>query len=81
MAAAGNRERNAGLHLRGWLAMNHRELEWRLQKAAINKDLHQSVRQTCVEAARKLHEIEQAIRRARTTPMESLAEIAVIIRK
>ena len=59
--------------------MNNTELGWRLHKAAIDKTLSQSTRAACVDAARKLHEIEQMIRRADSMPQESLMQIKLIV--
>lgn len=61
--------------------MNNTELGWRLHKAAIDKTLNQSTREACVDAARKLHEIEKMIRCADGMPHESLMQIKVIIRR
>lgn len=59
--------------------MNNAELGWRLHKAAIDKTLNRSTREACIDAARKLHEIEQMIRRADGMPQESLTLIKLII--
>lgn len=59
--------------------MNNAELGWRLHKAAIDKTLNLSTREACIDAARKLHEIERMIRRADCMPQESLIQIKLII--
>lgn len=61
--------------------MNSAELGWRLHKAAIDKTLNSSTREACVEAARKLHEIERMILCADAMPQESLIQIKLIIRQ
>lgn len=61
--------------------MNSTELGWRLHKAAIDKTLNTSTREACIDAARKLHEIERIILRADGMPQESLIQIKLIIRQ
>ncbi|MEC5159815.1 MULTISPECIES: hypothetical protein [unclassified Janthinobacterium] len=59
--------------------MNCAELGWRLHKAAIDKTLNLSTREACVDAARKLHDIEKMIHRVDRIPQESLALIKLIM--
>jgi hypothetical protein len=59
--------------------MNNAKLGWLLHKAAIDKTLNPSIREACVDAARKLHEIERMIHRADGMPQESLIQIKLII--
>jgi hypothetical protein len=68
-------------YMKGVPEMNSSELGWRLHKAAIDKTLNLSTREACIDAARKLHEIERMIRRADWISQESLIRIKLIMHR
>ena len=68
-------------YVKGEPEMDNTKLGWLLHKAAIDATLNPSMREACIDAARKLHEIERMIHRADGMPEESLIQIKLIIRR